>query len=573
MKHLVIPLLVLIILIQACNTKSTKELLKDETPFLKALEYIELNQINEAKKLIDPQWVNQFDSLIINTIPGPVKKGKWGFSRVRGNRIYYFIYNWQPGYLMQFPNTELPIMSGRCLNNNMEIKVEWATGVEIYVNEEDRHPLATVIELTMSENAENLHPVALCDWSDPSLNASKKVIDDWQNERFGLFIHWGPCAIEAREISWSRNGSQLGRIRYGGAGVNGEYIADTHYDSLYLSFNPIHFDADSWVKMAKDAGMKYIVFVAKHHDSFCFFDSKVTNYDIMSTPYGKDICKELADACHKNNMKLGWYYSPRDWHHKDFGGDNHDKYLEFYSAQLQELLTNYGKIDILWYDCLDSPQYLWGDFPEKISRKIRKWQPDIIMNDRGGLRGDFDTPESKVGVFENRRPWESCVKLGKGWSWRGDIEPKSLEWCIKTLINTNSGNGNLLLNTGPQPDGNIAFKEIERLKEIGQWLKKYNEAIYSTRGGPFLPTDEVCSTYKEDRIFLHFIGDGREVNLPDFGNKIISSKLLNGGSVDCEFINNSWQISIFPDQNDEIDFIVELKIDGDASRIKPLKIL
>jgi len=573
MKHIFIPLLFFILLIQLCNTRDVPESLKDETPFLKSLEYIEHNQFNEAKKLINPKWVNQFDSLIINTIPGPVKKGKWGFSRVRGNKIYYFIYNWQPGQLMQFPNTEIPILSGRCLNNNMEIKVEWAIGVEIFVNEEDRDPLATVIELTMSEDAGNLHPVGMSDWSDSALNASRKVIDEWKDDRFGLFIHWGPCALEAREISWSRNGSKLGRIRYGGAGVNGEYKADPHYDSLYLGFNPIHFDADSLVNIAKDAGMKYIVFVAKHHDGFCLFDSKVTNYDIMSTPYGKDICKELADACHKNKMKLGWYYSPRDWYHKNFGGDNHDKYLEFYYEQLKELLTNYGKIDILWYDCLDSPQYLWGDFPEKISRQIREWQPDIIMNNRGGLRGDFDTPESKVGVFENRRPWESCIKIGKGWSWRGDHEPKSLEWCIKTLVNTNSSDGNLLLNIGPNPDGNIAYREIERLKEIGQWLKKYNETIYSTRGGPFMPTEEVCSTYKEDRIFLHFIGERREVNLPDFGNKIISSRLLNGGSVNCEFINNNWQISIFPNQNDEIDFIVELKIDGDASRIKPLKFL
>jgi len=573
----IIILAICSVFIQSCVTserekqKSTE--LKDEKPFLAALNHIENNRIEEAKKIFNPNWIDEFAPLIQSTLPGSLNEGRWGFSRARDNKLYLFIYNWQPGHLMQFPNAELPIDSSKCINTGKAVKVKWAIGVEIYMDKAERDSTATVIELSLKGNAENLHQVEVSDWTNPTLNASHEVINNWQNERFGMFIHWGPSSITGQEISWTRKGSKLGRIRYGGAGVNGEFKVDDEYDALYKKFNPVKFDANTWVKIAKDAGMRYIVLVTKHHDSFCLFDSKVTDYDIMSTPYAKDICKQLADACHKQGLMFGWYYSPRDWYNKDFGGDNHQKYMDFYMKQLEELLTNYGKIDILWFDCLDSPQYLWGNLPEESFKKIRQWQPEIIINNRGGLRGDFDTPEQHVGSFERGHPWETCATISTGWSWRNDSITKPLDWCLKTLINTVSRDGNFLLNVSPQPSGLIASEQVERLQEIGQWLSKYGASVYGTRGGPFKPQGGVSSTCKTDNIYLHFTGEERKIFLPEFGYKIINSKLLNGGEVTCENVPKGWEISIQKVTENDVDLIVELKIDGNTIDIKPLDFL
>ena len=573
----IIAVTIPLILLQSClpsdNSNKANFKLKDEKSLLIALNHIENNMVEDAKKIFDSEWISKFTPLIQNTLPGPLQSGKWGFSRAKDNKLYLFIYNWQPGHLMQFPNAELPIDSAKCVNTGKIVKIKWGIGIQVFMDKEDRDSVVTVIELYMKGNTENLHSVSVSDWTDPTLTASKEVIRHWQKERFGMFIHWGPCAIDGKEISWSRNGSKLGRLRYGGSGVNGEYKVDLEYDTLYKEFNPVKFDADAWVKIAKDAGMRYIVLVAKHHDSFSLFDSKVTDYDIMSSPYGKDICKELADACHKQGIKLGWYYSPRDWYHKDFGGDNHENYMNFYMKQLEELLTNYGKIDILWLDCLDSPQYLWKNLPEESFRKIRQWQPEIIINNRGGLRGDYDTPEQHVGPFESDHPWETCATIGKGWSWRNDLKAKPLDWCLKTLINTASRDGNFLLNVGPQPDGLIASKQVERLQEIGQWLSNYGESIYATRGGPFKPKGNVSSTCKDDKIFLHFTGKERTIKIPEFGHEVISYNLLNNGKATCERITNGWKVSIDEAPENDVDLIIELKIDGNTVDIKPLDFL
>lgn len=542
----------------------------EKLSFLKALKNIENSDINKAKESIDPSWVDKFYPLIKSTSPGPLQDGYWGFSRVKGNKVYYFIFNWQEGHYIQLPNTELPIKKARCLNNGKDVKVEWATGVMIFIDKAERDPFGTVIEIELNGDAENLHPVKVSDWTDSTLLVKPESIKNWQKDRYGMFLHWGPCTVGRQEISWSRKGSRLGRLRYGGSGVNGKYVAEIAYDTLYKHFNPIDFNADEWVQTAKDAGMNYVVLTTKHHDGFCLFDSKVTDYDIMSTPYGKDICKQLADACHRKGIKLGWYYSPRDWYHKDFATDNHQAYLDFEMVQLEELLTNYGKVDILWFDCLDSPQYLWGDFPEESFKKIRQWQPDIVINDRGGLRGDFDTPEQSVGDFERHRPWETCATLGTGWSWRGKNESKTLDWALKMLINTAARDGNFLLNASPKPNGDLPSTQLSCIREVGEWLSVYGESIYGTKGGPFLPTKELVSTCKNDVIYLHFIGGTTTAYLPDFSFEIIEATLMNRGDLTFERVDKTLKISISPLVEDEIVRVVKLKISGNAETITPI---
>ncbi len=544
---------------------STSKRWKDPGPFLEALSLIERGRTREATRILAPSWVERFAPLILKTRPGPLLPGPWGFSRAAGDKVYLFIRNWQPGYLMQFPNTELPLVknSWRSLTGG-KVKIRWATGVEVFMDRADRDPVATVVVYRVKGDAERMHKIRVPDWTDPTLNAPPEAVRAWRKLKFGMFLHWGPCSVAGKEISWSRRGSKMGRIRYGGSGVDGKYKRDPSYDSLFKKFNPTKFDARAWVRLAKEAGMKYMVLIAKHHDGFCMFDSKFTDYDITATPYGKDIAGLLARACHEAGMKLGWYYSPRDWYHPDFGRtDTHWRYCRYYLAQLRELCSNYGEVEILWFDCLDSPQYLWGDTPEKSVRLVRKLQPRIVINDRAGLRGDFDTPEGRIGRFERERPWETCATISSGWSWHPGKKAKSLEKLLGMLVAVAGRDGNLLLNVPPRPDGTFEPDQVARLKEIGAWLAGYGDSIYGTRGGPFLPARKFASTCKGDRVFLHLLSGRKEVRLPAFPAKILSARILGGGDAALEKAPSGGTV-VRPGRLRPIDTIVVLRLDRPA---------
>ncbi|UCE47268.1 MAG: alpha-L-fucosidase, partial [Phycisphaerales bacterium] len=319
------------------------------------------------------------------------------------------------------------------------------------------------------------------------LNAGEKHIQAWRKMKFGLFIHWGPVSLKGTEIGWSRGGERRGRTGTGSIPVE-------VYDNLYKEFNPIKFDADEWVQVAKDAGMKYLVFTSKHHDGFSMFDSKVTDYKISNSPFKRDVVRELADACHKAGLKLGYYYSPVDWYHPDYRTENHDRYIEFMHAQLREICSNYGRIDIIWFDGLGGSAKDWDS--ENLFKMIRRLQPHVIVNNRAGLPGDHDTPEQRIGKFQNDRPWETCMTICRQWAWKPNDQMKSLKQCIDTLVRVVGGDGNLLFNVGPMPDGRIEPRQVERLREMGVWLEKYGQSIYATRGGPFKPGLWGASTHK-----------------------------------------------------------------------------
>ncbi|MHC4356490.1 MAG: alpha-L-fucosidase, partial [Planctomycetota bacterium] len=218
------------------------------------------------------------------------------------------------------------------------------------------------------------------------LNAGERDIQRWREMKFGLFVHWGPVSLKGTEIGWSRGGERRGRTGRGSIPVE-------VYDNLYKEFNPVKFDADEWVQVAKDAGMKYLVFTSKHHDGFSMFDSKVTDYKISNSPFKRDVVKELADACHKARLKLGYYYSPVDWYHGDYRTENHAKYIKFMHAQLREICSNYGRIDIIWFDGLGGTTEDWDS--ENLFKMIRELQPRVIINNRAGLTADHDTPEQR----------------------------------------------------------------------------------------------------------------------------------------------------------------------------------
>jgi len=399
------------------------------------------------------------------------------------------------------------------------------------------------------------------------LSSREERLEQWKDARFGMFIHWGPVSLKGTEIGWSR----------------GKEIPVEEYDSLYKQFNPVKFNASEWVKLAKEAGMKYIVFTSKHHDGFCMWDTKYTDYNIMNSPFHRDVMKELSEACKKEGMALGFYHSTTDWYNPDFpltspGGSvrravsNIDRYTEYLKNQSVEIIKNYGPLLVMWYDV---PQEFDSIRGQTVINRIREIQPDILVNNRTGAKGDFDTPEQRVGNFQNDRPWETCMTIARQWSWKPDDEVKSLEQCLHSLIRSAGGDGNLLFNVGPKSDGTIEPLQAERLREMGKWLEKYGYTIYGTRGGPFKPTDWGVSTRRGNKIYLHILkwsGDSPKIVLPDLGMTVKNCTLAVGGNVRYSIKNGENVIEFDGKFLQPLNTIVEIEVSGNAMDIKQMDV-
>jgi len=386
----------------------------------------------------------------------------------------------------------------------------------------------------------------------------------WRDAKLGMFVHWGPVSLKGTEITCSR--AERPADFYG----TSETIPVEEYDNLYKQFNPTKFDAREWVRIAKAMGAGYIVFTTKHGDGFCEFDSKLTDYKITNTPFKRDVTAELANSCHECEMGLGFYYAPPDLHHPDFRTAYHQRYVEYMHGQIRELCTNYGKVDIIWFDSLPEQYPLW-DSPQMF-RIIRQLQPHALINNRGGLLGDFDTPEQEVGKFQSARPWESCITIGEQWSYKPDDKLKSVQECVQTLVRCVCGDGNLLLNVGPMPTGEIEPRQVQRLTEIGRWLGHYGKAIYGTRGGPFVMGSRGGSTYKDEMIYLHILDWPDDVlRLPAIGARIVSSRPLTGGAVDIRQGESGIEVFVPEKERDPIDTIIALKLDKPASQVEPVR--
>jgi alpha-L-fucosidase len=424
------------------------------------------------------------------------------------------------------------------------------------------------------------------------LKAKPQVVSAWQDMRFGMFLCWGPVSLTGKEIGWSRGAPAWG-IRPGVRGGKGPTPAEV-YDSLYRQWKPDKFDAEHWVRVAKEAGQKYLIFLVKHHDGFCLYDTQLTDYKSTGpeSAWRADVMKAVANACHKHDLKLMIYYSQPDWRHPDYLGERHDRYVEYLHGQIRELLTNYGKIDGLWFDNLRgrgaNPQAtkLWD--AEKLFAMARSIQAHLIINDRCGLDGDYTTPEQHVGQFSTDRPWESCITLGTQWAWKPNDKLKSPAEAIRMLIVCAAGNGNLALNTNPMPDGRIEPRQVESFKQIGKWLSKYGESIYGTRGGPFLAPDMDNrkfgsardrfdlpqgswwggSTHKANIVYLHILRwPADTIRLPAIGYRIVEHTVLTGGRATVEQTNDAIELHVPADRRDELDTIVKLVLDGPASNL------
>ena len=400
----------------------------------------------------------------------------------------------------------------------------------------------------------------------------------WRDARFGMFIHWDMSSLAGTEISWSRKGSKPLDITGDPAG----YVADPAYDQLYKKFDPEKFDAKAWVKLAKAAGMKYLVFTAKHHGGFCMWDTKRTDYSIMATPFHRDVVKELADACHAEGLRFGIYYSPRDWHQPDYGIGDNAKYVAYLDGQLRELLTGYGAVDVLWLDSYGKGDALnlWH-IPETWSL-IKRLQPNLVINDRLAAlfatnnpplsRGDFDTPEQRLGKYQDTRLWESCMTIvnapNGGWSYRTDGVVKPAAECIRMLVSCAMGDGNLLLDVGPDATGVIPADQSARLIEVGKWLEQNGESIYSTRGGPFKPGEYGGTTRKGRTIYVHvFKWPSGALKLPPVAAKLVRARLLNGVAVEARQTSVGLELSVPEKNRDPADTVVALEYAGDVMSI------
>jgi len=360
----------------------------------------------------------------------------------------------------------------------------------------------------------------------------------WQHDRFGMFIHWGIYAVPAD--------SSKGIAEWY---MHNHKVPVAEYEKFAAQFNPVKFDADEWVRIAKDAGMKYIIITSKHHDGFCMFDSKLTEYDIIdATPFDRDPLKELSEACKRQGIRLGFYHSVMDWHHPDYtphrkwehkarpeSEANFDRYIEYMKGQLRELVTNYAPVSVLWFDGAwegDAKKH----HSEEVVALVRSLNPDIIINDRINLPEDHATPEQYIPMdaLPEDRLWETCMTMNDTWGYsRNDQNWKSVEDLVRKLVDIAHKGGNFLLNVGPTELGEIPPASVERLRAIGEWMKVNSESIYGTSKSPWrrVPFNGRC-TAKGNRLYLHFFDWPSEpVPLSGLKTTIMSASVLGGKGI------------------------------------------
>jgi alpha-L-fucosidase len=371
---------------------------------------------------------------------------------------------------------------------------------------------------------------------------------DWfVHDRFGLFIHWGIYALPARH-EWVKHR---------------ERITDAAYQRYFDHFDPDLYDPRAWARAAKNAGMKYFVVTTKHHDGFCLWDSALTDYKATNTPAGRDLIAPMVEAFRAEGLKVGFYHSLIDWHHPEFPVDGlHpqrddvayrereadrqiEKYAQYLHGQTRELLTRYGKIDVIWFDFSYSGSD-WGwskgkgknDWQsEKLLALVRELMPDVIVNDRLELSGDVKTPEQyqpREWVQVDGKPvvWEACQTLNGSWGYdRDNLDWKPVSMLVQMLVDSVSKGGNLLLNVGPTGRGEFDPRALETLAGIGEWMRLHNRSIYGATASDFTPPPDCRYTQRGDRLYLHlFAWPFRHVHLPGLAGKVAYAQLLNDAS-------------------------------------------
>jgi alpha-L-fucosidase len=351
----------------------------------------------------------------------------------------------------------------------------------------------------------------------------------WREARYGMFVHWGLYSL-------------IGRNEWVHAI---ESIPMDEYEQLAKKFKPKENPAREWAKLAKASGMKYMVLTTKHHEGFCLWDTKLTDFNAMNA-CGRDLVQEYVDACREFGLKVGFYFSLMDWHHPDGSACAYDpaarrRFLDYVHGSVRELMSNYGKIDILWYDVPQPFQHHEGWESLALNQMVRKLQPSILINDRSRLPEDFSTPEEHVTAAEAGRGWEACMTFNAtSWGWMPSAaqdahRPRDI---MKMLNTACTGSGNLLLNIGPSPEGDVPEEAINPLTAVGKWLKKNGEAAYGEMGRPVIGLSTMCGRFSQKGKKLYFWcrnWPGREVSIGGFQTKLKSATfLVNGKEIEFE---------------------------------------
>ncbi len=395
-------------------------------------------------------------------------------------------------------------------------------------------------------------------------NTRETTMQWFQQARFGMFVHWTIASVAGLEGSWP--------MMLPGAMPKLGNVTDAEYRAFATRFNPDKFDPSTWIRLARDAGQRYMVFTTKHHDGYCMFDSRYTRFKVTNSPYGKDVLAQLSETCAKAGMPLGFYYSPPDLDHSGYrdttkpAKDNYlgqperpewPLYLDYMELQLEELLTRYGKVPVVWFDGFKETPYS----PYRYEQLVHRSQPGALINNRLGSRGDFDISENvfprriptqsrpivqgtpsrivktdisaEVPPLKEFRPWEMCIPMNETWTYNPkDKNFKSATELIRILVEVASRGGNFLLDVGPKADGTIQVEVEERLRAMGQWLKRNGEAIYGTTYGPVQAQAAVRTTAKGNHIYVHVFEwppDGR-LTVRGLPPEVRSARLLSTGT-------------------------------------------
>ena len=339
----------------------------------------------------------------------------------------------------------------------------------------------------------------------------------WREAKFGMFIHWGLYSVIGRH-EWA---------------METEAIPVTEYELLAKQFKPRPNAAREWAKLAKRAGMKYMVMTSKHHEGFCHFDSKLTNYCAPRQGPGRDLAKEFVEAARAEGLRLGFYYSLMDWHHPDGAkcAENEEsrrRFVDYIHGQIQEILTLYGKIDIMWYD-VAWPLDAKGWESEKMNEMVLKLQPDIVINNRNQLPGDFGTPEQRI--VAEKRDWEACMTMNDSWGYhKNDDDWKTPKTVIRNLVTCARGGGNYLLNIGPKADGSIPEESTKILNTVGAWMEKNSQSIYGAERCQVRTSMYAGYTRRGNTLYMHIhFWPGATAVIPGLETKVKSAKLLASG--------------------------------------------
>lgn len=415
----------------------------------------------------------------------------------------------------------------------------------------------------------------------PAKQQTRQDVIEWFKEvKFGMFIHWGVYALLGKG-EWIRTVDQ---------------IPEEEYQKLPPKFNPTKFDPNEWADLAKQAGCKYMVFTTKHHDGFCMWDTKTTDYKVTNTPYGKDVLKMVDKAFEKKGLRAGHYFSVMDWHNPDYlprlqweeeqrpaDGADPKRFVKYMQAQIKEIVSGDYDPFVLWYDGG------WMNAPTEYNAvetnaMVRKLNPDILINDRMFTKEDLTTPEQRIpptGMKDaegNPLLWEACITMtGHWWGYdKHEKQFKTSEYLIRMLVDIVSKGGNLLLNIGPKPDGTIQKEFVARLRDIGKWMDKYSEAIYGTTPSPFnlLPFYGRVTT-KGDKLYVHVFdwpGD-LTVRLPNLQNEVKRAYLLEPGkpALASERDGADWLVKLPKKAPNKVASVLVVELEG-APQVQPLAI-